>query len=59
MDSTLWAHWSTAVEPDDTLLCVGDMAMGAALGAETWERALFRDNQDENAHCLTQNAPLV
>ena len=24
--------------PDDTLVCVGDLAMGSAVSAETWER---------------------
>ena len=38
MDATLWANWSTDVEPDDTLVCVGDVAMGAAVCDETWER---------------------
>ena len=38
MDATLWANWSTAVEPEDTLVCVGDLAMGGALSDETWER---------------------
>ncbi len=38
MDATLWANWSATVGPADTLVCVGDVAMGAAVGDATWER---------------------
>ena len=38
MDATLWANWSAAVEPDDTLVCVGDLAMGAAVCDAIWDR---------------------
>ena len=35
-------------------------AWDAAPYGEMWaaDRCLFRDNQDENAHCLTLSAPL-
>ena len=29
MDAALWDAWWTAVGPDDALVCVGDLAMGA------------------------------
>ena len=38
MDAALWDAWWTAVGPDDALVCVGDLAMGAAVSDETWER---------------------
>ena len=38
MDAALWAAWHETVGPDDTLVCVGDLAMGAAVCEATWER---------------------
>ena len=38
MDAALWDAWWTAVRPDDALVCVGDLAMGAAVSGDTWER---------------------
>ena len=38
MDAALWDAWHTHVEPDDTLVCVGDLAMSAGASEATWER---------------------
>ena len=38
MNGALWANWQLGVDPDDTLVCVGDFALGEALSEETWER---------------------
>ena len=38
MNGTLWANWQLGVDADDTLVCVGDFALGEALSDETWDR---------------------
>ena len=38
MDAALWAAWETGTGPDDTLICVGDFAMGPARAGATWHR---------------------
>ena len=38
MDAALWGAWAEAVGPDDTVVCVGDVALAAGVCAETWER---------------------
>ena len=38
MNGTLWANWQLGVDADETLVCVGDFALGEALSDETWER---------------------
>ena len=38
MDGVLWANWQLGVHPEDTLVCVGDVAMGSGLTEDTWER---------------------
>ena len=38
MDAVLWANWQLGVDPDETLVCVGDVAMGSGLSDDTWER---------------------
>ena len=38
MDAALWAAWETGIGPDDTLVCVGDFAMGPARAGVTWHR---------------------
>ena len=38
MNGALWDNWQLGVDPDDTLVCVGDFALGEALSDETWER---------------------
>ena len=38
MDAALWDAWWAEVEPDDTLVCVGDLAMSAGVSDGTWER---------------------
>ena len=38
MNGALWANWQLGVVPDDTLVCVGDFALGEALSEETWDR---------------------
>ena len=38
MDGVLWANWQFGVDQEDTLVCVGDVAMGGGLSGDTWER---------------------
>ena len=38
MNGALWANWQLGVDPDDTLVCVGNVAPGEGLSEETWER---------------------
>ena len=38
MEGVLWANWQLGVDPEDTLVCVGDVAMGSGLSDDTWER---------------------
>ena len=38
MDGVLWANWQLSVNPEDTLVCVGDVAMGSGITEDTWER---------------------
>lgn len=38
MNAQLWGQWETVVQPDSVLVLVGDVAMGAAIDATTWER---------------------
>ncbi len=38
MDEALWGNWQLGVDPDDTLVCVGDFALGEALSEDTWDR---------------------
>ena len=38
MDAALWAAWETGIGPDDTVICVGDFAMGPARAGATWHR---------------------
>ena len=38
MNETLWTNWQLGVDPNDTLVCVGDIALGEGLSEETWER---------------------
>ena len=37
MDATLWANWQLGVGTNDTLVCVGDFAMGPARTRATWD----------------------
>ena len=37
MDAALWANWQLGVGTNDTLVCVGDFAMGAARTRATWD----------------------
>ena len=39
MDAALWANWQLGVDPEETLVCVGDVAMGRGLSDDTWEKA--------------------
>ena len=38
MDAALWRAWETEIGPNDTLICVGDFAMGRARVRATWHR---------------------
>ena len=38
MNETLWTNWQLGVDPNDTLVCVGDIALGEGLSEKTWER---------------------
>ena len=38
MNGTLWANWQLGVDADETIVCVGDFALGEALSEETWDR---------------------
>ena len=38
MDAALWAAWADTVGPDDTLVCVGDVALAGGVSPETWNR---------------------
>ena len=38
MDASLYANWEATVGADETLIFVGDVAMGEALAPRTWQR---------------------
>ena len=38
MNEALWANWQTDVAAGDTLVCLGDVALGRGVCDETWER---------------------
>ena len=38
MNAALWDNWQLGMDPYDTLVCVGDFALGAALSEATWDR---------------------
>ena len=38
MDVALWDAWYSTVGPDDTVVCVGDFAMGPGRTGTTWEK---------------------
>ena len=38
VDVLFWANWQLGVDPDETLVCVGDLAMGRGISDDTWER---------------------
>lgn len=37
MNAALWTSWQLGVKPAETLVCVGDFAMGHARTSETWD----------------------
>ena len=51
MNGALWANWQLGVDPDDTLVCVGDFALGEALSEETWDRARVAPGRSKNPRC--------
>ena len=38
MDAVLWANWQVGVDPEETLVCVGDVAMARGIAGDTWDR---------------------
>ena len=38
MDAALWSNWQIGVDPQETLVCVGDLAMGRGISDDTWEK---------------------
>ena len=38
MDAALWTNWQLGVDPEETLVCVCDVAMARGVAGETWDR---------------------
>ena len=38
MTGTFWTNWQLCVDPEDTVVVVGDFTLGEALSEETWDR---------------------
>ena len=38
MDAVLWANWQVGVDPEETLVCVGDVAMARGISDDTWRK---------------------
>ena len=38
MVGTFWPNWQLCVDPEDTVVVVGDFALGEAVSEETWDR---------------------
>ena len=51
INGALWSNWQLDVDPDDTLVCVGDFALGEALSDETWERVRATPGRLEDPRC--------